>query len=123
VSTWQSDEYGRFSLIFQNMDPSDSVRARAERLFEKLMQFEPTIMHAEMVVEARHRHHHQGNLYHVSLRLHLSGRDIVVSHDPELNHAHEDVYVALRDACNAARKQLEGLERFRGRGAQHTKSA
>jgi hypothetical protein len=28
--------------------------------------------------------------------------DVEVTHDPELNHAHEDVYVAMRDAFRAA---------------------
>lgn len=114
-------EYGRFSIFFHNMAPSDAIRGRAEQLLEKLLRFSPTIIRGTLTVEARHRHHHQGNVYHVSLNLHLPGRDIVVSHDPELNHAHEDVYVALRDACNAAKKQLAALERFSGKGSQHAK--
>lgn len=73
-----------------------------------------------MTIEGRHRHHHQGNLYHVALRVHLPGLDVVVSQDPERNHAHEDVYVAIRDACDAARKQLDAYEgRRSGKGAQH----
>jgi ribosome-associated translation inhibitor RaiA len=115
-------EYGRFSVVFHNMDPSDALRARAEHLLERLMHVSPTIIRGTLAVEARHRHHHQGNVYHVSLNLHLPGREIVVSHDPERNHAHEDVYVALRDACSAAKKQLASLERFSGKGAQHAKS-
>jgi ribosome-associated translation inhibitor RaiA len=115
-------EYGRFSIVFHNMGPSDAVRGRAEHLLEKLLRFSPTIIRGTLTIEARHRHHHQGNVYHVSLNLHLPGRDIVVSHDPELDHAHEDVYVALRDACNAAKKQLAALERFSGKGAQHAKT-
>lgn len=115
-------EYGRFSVVFHNMDPSDALRSRAEVLLARLLRVSPTIIRGTLTVEARHKHHHQGNVYHVSLNLHLPGRDIVVSHDPERNHAHEDVYVALRDACNAARKQLASLERFSGKGAQHAKS-
>jgi ribosome-associated translation inhibitor RaiA len=114
-------EYGRFTVVFHNMEPSDAVRVRAEHLLDKLLRFSPTIIRGTLTVEARHRHHHQGNVYHVSLNLHLPGRDIAVSHDPELNHAHEDVYVALRDACDAAKKQLASLERFSGKGAQHAK--
>jgi ribosome-associated translation inhibitor RaiA len=101
------------------MDASDAVRVRAQHLLDKLLRFSPTIIRGTLAVEARHRHHHHGNVYHVSLNLHLPGRDIAVSHDPERNHAHEDVYVALRDACNAARKQLASLDRFSGKGAQH----
>jgi ribosome-associated translation inhibitor RaiA len=109
----------RFTVVFHNCEPSDAVRARAEQLLERMARYHPAIMHGEITIEGRHRHHHQGNVFHVSVRLHLPGRDIVVSHDPERDHAHEDVYVAMRDACDAARRQLEGLGRFSGKGAQH----
>jgi ribosome-associated translation inhibitor RaiA len=117
----QIEEQGeeRFAVVFHNADPSDALKARAEHLLSKLRQFEPSIMRGTITIEGRHRHHHQGNLYHVAVRLHLPGRDIVASHDPELNHAHEDVYVALRDACEAARRQLEALKRLKGKGARH----
>ncbi len=122
VSWTEGGENGRFSLVFKTMEPSAAVRARAEHLFAKLMMVEPTIMHAEMIIEARHRHHHQGNVFHISLKLHLPGRNLIVTHDPELDHAHEDVYVALRDACDAARKQLLAQKRYKGKGTQHTKA-
>jgi hypothetical protein len=103
-------EQGQLSVIFHAMDPSDAVRDRGMYLMEKLVRANPTIMRCTMTVEGRHRHHHQGNLCHVSLRLHLPGNDVFVTRDPERNHAHEDVYVAMRDACEAARKQLEALQ-------------
>ncbi len=110
----------RASVIFHNAQPSEIVRTRANYYVAKLLEFHPTIMHCTMTIEGRHRHHHQGNIYHVTLRLHLPGGDIVVSHDPERNHAHEDVYVSMRDACDAARKQLSSFLRKRGgHGARH----
>lgn len=110
----------RASVIFHNAQPSEIVRTRANYFLAKLLEFHPTIMHCTMTIEGRHRHHHQGNIYHVTLRLHLPGGDIVVSHDPERNHAHEDVYVSMRDACDAARKQLSSfLDKRRGHGARH----
>jgi ribosome-associated translation inhibitor RaiA len=61
-------------------------------------------------VEAPHHHHHQGNLFTVKLDVTLPGGEIVVNRD----HA-EDVYVALRDAFQAARRQLiEQAERGQG---------
>ena len=102
------------------MEPSEPVRQRGELLLQRLIKSHPAIMRGAMTIEGRHRHHHQGNLFHVALRFHLPGLDIVVSHDPERNHAHEDVYVAMRDACDAARKQLEAYEgRRSGKGAKH----
>jgi ribosome-associated translation inhibitor RaiA len=112
-------QYGRFTVVFHNAEPSDAVQARAEQLLDKLLRFQPNIIRGTLTIEGRHRHHHQGNLFHVSLLLHVPGREIVVSRDPELNHAHEDVYVALRDACDAARRQLEALDQVSGKGARH----
>ena len=114
-------EYGRFTVVFHNAEPSEAVRTRAHHLLDKLLQFHPTIMHGSLTVEGRHRHHHQGNLYHVAINLHLSGRNVVVSRDPERDHAHEDVYVALRDAYDAARKQLEQLEYLSGGRVRHNR--
>jgi ribosome-associated translation inhibitor RaiA len=101
----------RFSIVFNNATPSQAVRARAQYLLDKLARSFPAIMRGTMVIEGRHHHHHQGNLYHVAIRAHLPNGDVNVSHDPERNHAHEDIYVAMRDACEAARKQLAAITR------------
>jgi ribosome-associated translation inhibitor RaiA len=104
------------------MEPSDAIRQRAETLLERLARLSPTIIRGKMVIESRHRHHHRGNVYHVAVRLHLPGLDIDVTHDPELNHAHEDVYVAMRDACDAAKRQLKAHERRRSaKAARHVR--
>lgn len=104
----------QLSVVFHGMDPSAAVRDRGIYLMKKLARANPAIMHGTMTIEERHRHHHQGNLFHVSLRLHLPGFDVIVTHDPERDHAHEDAYVAMRDACAAARKQLDAYERRGG---------
>jgi cold shock CspA family protein len=62
-------------------------------------------------VEAPHRRHHQGKLYHVAIDLVLPGTELVVNRAPEEHHAHEDVFVALRDAFDAARRKLEDYAR------------
>ena len=36
-----------------------------------------------------------------------------MSREPGLNHAHEDIYVAVRDAFAAARRQLEDYTKSR----------
>ena len=38
---------------------------------------------------------------------------IAVSRDPGIDHAHEDVYVALAHAFRAARRQLQDYARLR----------
>ena len=114
------NETGQFSVVFHSMEPSDAIRQRAEMLLGRLSRLTPDIIRGKMVIESRHRHHHKGNVYHVVIRLHLPGLDIEVTHDPELNHAHEDVYVAMRDACDAAKRQLKAHEgRRSAKAARH----
>lgn len=46
------------------------------------------------------------------MRIHLAvagAADIVVSRDPDATDAHDDVYVTIRDAFKATRRQLEDL--------------
>jgi ribosome-associated translation inhibitor RaiA len=59
-----------------------------------------------VVVEAPHRQHKKGTLYHIRVDLTLPGEEIVVDRDPD-DHAHEDVYIAIRDAFEAVRRQLK----------------
>ena len=47
------------------------------------------------------------NLYHVRVDLALPGHQIVAGREPALHRAHEDVYVAIRDAFDAVRRRLE----------------
>jgi cold shock CspA family protein/ribosome-associated translation inhibitor RaiA len=94
-------------IAFRNMEPpigaEDEVRNRAaelERFFDRIIA-------CSVVVEAHHRRHHQGNLYHVRIELIVPEREIVVRREPALHHAHEELHVAIRDAFDAAQRQLQ----------------
>ncbi len=98
-------------ITFQNMEPSDAMEQNIRERAQKLDQFYDRIMSCRVMVEAQHRHHRQGNVFHVRIDLTVPGRELVVSRDPGKDHAHEDVYVAIRDAFDAARRQLEDFGR------------
>ena len=94
-------------ITFRNMDRSDAVEAKIRERAEKLDRFADNIMSCRVVIEAPRKHKNKGGLFHVSIDITLPGEEIVVSRDPGKNHAHEDAYVAIRDAFDAARRQLE----------------
>ena len=98
-------------VTFRGFPHSDAVEAKVREKAEKLDQIFPDIMGCRVVVESQHKHHHQGNLYHVSIDLTVPGRELAVARDPKAHQAHEDVYVAIRDAFDAARRQLESYAR------------
>lgn len=94
-------------ITFRNMDPSPAVEAKIRSHAEHLERFDDSIVSCRVVVELQHRHHHQGNLYHVSVDLKVPGAELVAGRSAAQHHAHEDVYVAIRDAFDALRRQLE----------------
>jgi ribosomal subunit interface protein len=94
-------------LSFRGIAHSDAVEASIRERAEKLEQFYDRITSCRVVVETPHAHHRKGRLYHVRIDLTVPGREIVVGRDPAAHHAHEDVHVAIRDAFDAARRQLQ----------------
>jgi cold shock CspA family protein/ribosome-associated translation inhibitor RaiA len=98
-------------ITFRGLPRSDALEADIRQKIEKLDRFFGHIMRCRVVLEAAHKHHHKGNLYHVRLTLDVPGRVLVVSRDPEKHQAHKDAYVAVRDAFDAAQRQLEDYGR------------
>ncbi|MGI8724925.1 MAG: HPF/RaiA family ribosome-associated protein [Methyloceanibacter sp.] len=112
------------NISFRNMDPSEAVETRIREKAEKLERLCDRIVSCEVVVEAPHRNHHKGKLYDVRINLSVPGEDINVGRTGPQNHAHEDVYVALRDAFAAATRQLEDhVRKMRGEVKTHTNPA
>lgn len=100
-------------ITFRNMPASLAVRARIEEQAAKLTRFDDRLMSCRVVVRAPHRHHRKGKLYQVSIDAKVPGTEIAVNRDPGENHAHQDVYVAVRDAFNALTRRLEDASRIR----------
>jgi ribosome-associated translation inhibitor RaiA len=103
-------------VTFKNLESSEALEARIVELANKLDPF-AQIIRCDVAVEVPHRHHRQGRAFHVRILLHLGmhGQEIVVSHDPGDDDAHHDPYVTVRDAFDAARRQLQQFtERLRG---------
>lgn len=90
-------------ITIQGMEHSAALDADIRERVVKLEEFYPRLIGCHVTVEQPHRHHRQGAQFGVRIDLHLPGRAEVV-----VNRKHaEDVYVALRDAFDAAKRQLE----------------
>jgi ribosome-associated translation inhibitor RaiA len=92
---------------FRDMETSAALDQFVRRWAAKLGRVHERIGSCEVVIERPHQHQHQGQHIHVRITLAVPGPDIVVSHGQERDGAHEDAYVAVRDAFRAARRQLE----------------
>lgn len=95
------------SVSFQGMEPSEALRADIERRAQKLQQFAPRLIACHATVSLDEQRHHQGNRYSVRVRATMPGGEFDAGGTPSLDHSHEDAYVAVRDAFDALRRQLE----------------
>jgi len=93
-------------ITIRGVEHSDALEAHIREKAGKLDEFFSHIMSCRVVVEMPHKHHQQGKNFTVRIDIGVPGNEIVVNHD----HA-EDVYVALRDAFDAAKRQLEDYAR------------
>jgi len=100
-------------ITFRHMDPSPALEAAVRERAEKLEKFCDQIIGCRVVVEAPHKHHHKGNIHHLRIDLTVPGDEIVVQRSPDEQHAYEDPFVAVRDAFDSARRQLEDYVRIR----------
>ncbi|HVS77562.1 MAG TPA: HPF/RaiA family ribosome-associated protein [Steroidobacteraceae bacterium] len=100
-------------ITFRHMEPSPALEARIRELASKLDRFSAQIMRCHVIVEPPAHHKHQGFLYDFRIDITLPDEEIAIRHAHPADHAHEDPYVALRDAFRAARRQIEDYERKR----------
>ena len=107
-------------ITWRDIPPSPALEADIRQKAQKLEQFSDHILRCKVVVEAAHRHHHQGNLYRLHIAIKVPRKEIVISRDPDKDHAHEDMYVVVRDAFNAARRQVQDhVRHLQGKVKQH----
>ncbi len=101
-----------YEITFEGMAASDAVRARIEKEIDKLERFHDRITSCHVAIIAPRHHKHQGGLFDVKIHMALpGGAEVNVQRNPPLDHAHEDAYVAIRDAFMAARRQLQDKDR------------
>ncbi len=107
-------------ISFRGIPHSDAVEQKIREKSEKLEKFYPHIVSCKVVVESEHHHHHQGNLYHIRINIATPHKEIVVSREHHDKQDYENIYVAIRDAFNSARRQLEDHARIqRGNIKKH----
>lgn len=108
------------SITFRGMPSSPAVEANIRERAEKLTRFGARILSCHVVVDAPHRHKTKGEQYAVHVQLKLPHHEVAVSRENHAPLEHEDLYVAIRDAFDAARRRLEDrTRRVRGKVKLH----
>lgn len=93
-------------ITYRNMSSTPSLEAAIREHVAELDGLYRNITSCRVVLEIPHRHHIQGRHFHVRVELRVPGDVLVVNRDPTMHDAHEDAYVAIRDAFRAARREL-----------------
>ena len=107
-------------ISFDDLPVDEAVREAALEHVARLEKTYDRITGCHVVIAQPHRHHREGRLYSVRVDLVVPGSEIVVNRNHPADHAHEDVYVALRDSFDAARRRLEDHARhLRGAVKRH----
>ena len=107
-------------ITFRGIPHSDAVETKIREKANKLERFYSHIMSCRVAVESEHHRHHQGNQYHIRIDITTPRKELVISREHHDKKAYEDVYVAIRDAFNAAVRLLEDYARIqRGKVKSH----
>jgi ribosome-associated translation inhibitor RaiA len=94
-------------IVWQNLSPSDTIEAKIRQHIAKLEKIFDRLSDCRVVIEVPHRHHHQGNIYHLQINLTVPGAELIVNRQPPAQQTHEDLHVAMRDAFESAERQLK----------------
>ncbi len=89
-------------VTFRNIPPSEAIETQISEKAAKLDKFYDRVMSCRVVVDSRQRRRHQGKLYGVRIDITVPRKELAVTREEN-----EDVYVAVRDAFNAASRRLE----------------
>lgn len=126
-------------ITYRNMQPSPAVTERIHAEAAKLDRFYSRITSCRIMIEAPHRHHKWGELFHIRVELGVPGAEIILGHEPsshaahthdatakwtkhlEPNPRHKDIYVAIHDTFKHARRRLADYVR-QMRGTRTTKT-
>jgi ribosomal subunit interface protein len=110
-------------IVCRGFSCTESIDTKVRSRVEKLAELFCHITSCRVVIESPHHHQQKGNTYHVNIDVAVPNDEIVVGRNGGDNHAHEDVYVAIRDAFDAMTRRLKDrAHRTRGGTKRHEAS-
>ncbi|MDH3319308.1 MAG: HPF/RaiA family ribosome-associated protein [Betaproteobacteria bacterium] len=101
-------------VTYRGMESSAAIEEAVRERAAKLEQFHSRIVSCRVVIEQPARHKRKGKEFAVHIDLKVPGGELAVNREQ-----HVDVYVALRDAFDAARRKLEDFAREKRGDVKH----
>ncbi len=107
-------------IQFKDVAPSQAIEIKVREKVQKLEQYYDRITGCRVTLGSSANRHHKGKNYWVHVAIDVPGRELVINHEHGAEETNGDIYIAMRDAFAAARKQLEHFaRRERGNDKRH----
>jgi ribosome-associated translation inhibitor RaiA len=94
-------------VTFRHVPHSKTIELGINQQLEKLYHFCDRIIRCQVVVEAPHQHHRQGNVYHVRINLTLPGEELVIKQNSSPDQKHDNIHLTIRHAFDVAQRKLK----------------
>jgi cold shock CspA family protein len=95
-------------IVFEHIGSSEAIEAAVRKEAQRLERFYDRVTSARVVIGRPQHRHRKGDTY--SVRIHLAlpgGNHVDITREPAATGRHEDAYVMIRDAFDAAARQLQ----------------
>jgi ribosomal subunit interface protein len=94
-------------VLFHGVDRSAAVEEHVGEKVAKLEHLFPQITACRVTIALPHNRQQQGKRFDVRIDVSVPGKELVVNRE----RGDEDMYISLRDAFDAARRQLDAHAR------------
>jgi len=94
-------------ISYRNLESSEFIEQKVKQRMEHLELICNEINRAHVVLGSPHHHKKHGNQYQVHIELYVPGTELNATRNVGAPKAHENFYVALRDAFDAMETQLK----------------
>lgn len=102
-------------IQFNGLDRSEAIEAHIVEKVAKLKKRFERMSHCRVVIEVPHRNPARATkskIYNVKVEIAIpSHKSIMVTHERDDDHTHDDILIAIRDAFAAAERQAKVLNR------------
>jgi len=100
-------------IAFHNLNSSPAIESEIRSRVDKLANRYRHLTGCRVAVEKLHNQHRTGNIFEVHITLSVPGRDLAVSRQSnkaKQRYANPDIHTSIRDAFDAAERQLESFK-------------
>lgn len=107
-------------IVYRNLDSSEALDALIRAQMAKMDNLCDHITSSRVALERPHAHPTTGSYWRVRIDMHVPpGHEVVVVHEGGDGDVHEDLYQAVREAFDKARRRLQKINEVQHRRVKY----